>query len=238
MIGPRRFWDEVAVESGPDGFRVRLDDRPLRTPADKPLRVPTLALAEAIAAEWRAVEGAVRPDALPFTRAANVAIDRVARSRPGGRRDRRLRRQRPALLPRRRPRGASLAPVAAWDPLLDWSAAALGAPLTAVAGRDAARSPRRASRRCAVRCRRRPVRAHRAPRTRHAVGIARSRPRGCAPRLGGRDGLGAVPDRRDLAGRAVGPRRRSRSGGGAAPRGVPACRPASRNARGRCKRLP
>lgn len=135
MIGPRRFWDEVSVESGPDGFGLRLDARPLRTPAAAPLLVPTLALAEAIAAEWRAVEGAVRPEALPFTRAANVAIDRVAPD-PGpvvdqiaayGASDLLCHRaEEPAALRRRQE--------AAWDPPLAWSATALGAPLIPVAG--------------------------------------------------------------------------------------------------------
>ena len=88
------------------GFGVRLDGRPLRTPAGAPLVVPTEALAAAIAAEWDALDGEIRPERLPFTRAANVAIDRVApRPGPGRRRRRRLRRHRPALLPRRRARG-------------------------------------------------------------------------------------------------------------------------------------
>lgn len=135
MIGPRRFWTEVAVEPEADGFGLRLDARSLRTPAGAALRVPTRALAEAIAAEWRAVEGEVRPEALPFTRAANVAIDRVGPA-PGPVADRIAayadadllcyRATEPAELRRRQ--------AEAWDPLLAWSAAELGAPLLAVDG--------------------------------------------------------------------------------------------------------
>ena len=72
------------------GFAVALDARPLTTPAGTRLVVPTAALATAIAAEWDALDGAIRPERLPLTRAANSAIDRVARARGGDRRDRRL----------------------------------------------------------------------------------------------------------------------------------------------------
>ena len=51
----KRFWSEVAVvEKAPAGYGVALDGRPVRTPARAELVVPTRALAEAIADEWRA----------------------------------------------------------------------------------------------------------------------------------------------------------------------------------------
>jgi chaperone required for assembly of F1-ATPase len=56
---------------------VKLDDRPLRTPARAALVVPTEALANAIAEEWRPVENDVDPRAMPMTGLANAAIDRV-----------------------------------------------------------------------------------------------------------------------------------------------------------------
>jgi chaperone required for assembly of F1-ATPase len=43
----RRFWREVAVVAEARGYGLRLDDRPLRTPARHPLAVPTAPLAEA-----------------------------------------------------------------------------------------------------------------------------------------------------------------------------------------------
>jgi chaperone required for assembly of F1-ATPase len=70
----RRFWTEVAV----DGGALRLDNRPVRTPGRAELALPTPALAQAIAAEWRAVEGELNPRAMPLTGLANAAIDRVA----------------------------------------------------------------------------------------------------------------------------------------------------------------
>src|SRR5690606_6998873 len=47
------------------------------------LAVPSASLAEAIAAEWRDQEDTIRPDAMPLTRLASTAIDRM----PAQRRD-------------------------------------------------------------------------------------------------------------------------------------------------------
>ncbi|GAA3250687.1 ATP12 family chaperone protein [Sphingomonas yabuuchiae] len=70
----KRFWNNVSV----DGDRVvRLDDRPVRTPGRVPLALPTPALAEAVAGEWRGVEEIVDPRAMPLTGLANAAIDRI-----------------------------------------------------------------------------------------------------------------------------------------------------------------
>ena len=135
MIAPKRFWTEVHVAETPGGFGIRLDARTLRTPAKAELVVPTRALAEAIAAEWRAVEGEIRPEALPFTRAANVAVDRIAAD-PGplvahlaayGETD---------LLCYRAeaPVGLQARQAAAWDPALAWAARDLGAPLAVTEG--------------------------------------------------------------------------------------------------------
>ena len=45
----KRFYKTVAAE----GRSLRLDDRVLKTPRGAPLDLPTQALAEAIAEEWR-----------------------------------------------------------------------------------------------------------------------------------------------------------------------------------------
>ncbi|WP_448501801.1 ATP12 family chaperone protein [Sphingomonas sp.] len=70
----RRFWKDVAVTA--DG--IALDGRPVRTPGRHPLTLPTSALAEAVAEEWRSVGQTVDPRAMPLTGLANAAIDRVA----------------------------------------------------------------------------------------------------------------------------------------------------------------
>lgn len=74
----KRFWKEVTI--GPDRV-VALDGRPVRTPGRVPLALPTEALAEAIAAEWRGVGETLDPRAMPLTGLANAAIDRIAPDR-------------------------------------------------------------------------------------------------------------------------------------------------------------
>ena len=77
----KRFWKSVAVEREDGGWTVKLDGKPLRTPARAPLVVPTESLAEAIAQEWRSVAEEIDPRAMPLTGLANAAIDRVAPDR-------------------------------------------------------------------------------------------------------------------------------------------------------------
>lgn len=77
----KRFWKEVSVESDEGRWRIRLDGRPLRTPASALLTVPTRALADAITEEWRSVGETIDPRAMPLTGLANAAIDRVAPDR-------------------------------------------------------------------------------------------------------------------------------------------------------------
>lgn len=131
----RRFWTEVAVTQAEGGFTIALDGRPVRTPAHAPLAVPTRALADRIAAEWRAQEQVIDPGAMPATRAANAAIDKVRGQHAEvagmiaayGDAD---------LICYRAeaPEGLVAAEAAAWDPLVDWAAARFGARLTVCAG--------------------------------------------------------------------------------------------------------
>jgi chaperone required for assembly of F1-ATPase len=74
----KRFWKEVALDREGDGWSIKLDGRPVRTPARASLVVPTEALGEAIAGEWRSVGETIDPRAMPLTGLANAAIDRVA----------------------------------------------------------------------------------------------------------------------------------------------------------------
>src|ERR1700675_676591 len=68
---PRRFYETAATAAEPGGYAVRLDDKPVRTPARRVLAAPTLALAEAIAAEWQAQQDVIDPAKLPRTRLAS-----------------------------------------------------------------------------------------------------------------------------------------------------------------------
>jgi chaperone required for assembly of F1-ATPase len=74
----KRFWKSVSVETEAEGCRIELDGRPIKTPARALLVLPTIALAEAIADEWRAVEQKVDPRRMPLTGLSNAALDRIA----------------------------------------------------------------------------------------------------------------------------------------------------------------
>lgn len=119
----RRFWKEVSTREEEGGHAVLLDDRPVRTPAKAPLLLPTPAMAEAVAAEWRAQEQEIAPRTMPATRGANAAIDKVAvqfdevatmLSAYGDSDLLCYRADGPAELVERQAAG--------WDPLLDWAA--------------------------------------------------------------------------------------------------------------------
>jgi chaperone required for assembly of F1-ATPase len=127
---PRRFWTEVAVVPEGEGWTVTLDGRPVRTPQKAHLRVPTRAFAEEVAREWAEQEGELNPAAMPATRLANAAIDKVAASRAevvamlaefGATDLLCYRAEGPSTLVARQGAG--------WDPLLLWCAQALGAEL-------------------------------------------------------------------------------------------------------------
>jgi chaperone required for assembly of F1-ATPase len=74
----RRFYETATTAAVADGHAVRLDGKPVRTPARRVLAAPTLELAEAIAAEWRAQKDVIDPAKMPLTRLANAIIDGVA----------------------------------------------------------------------------------------------------------------------------------------------------------------
>ena len=50
----KRFWKEVRITQESGGFSIELDQRPVRLPKGTCLSVPSYALAEALAEEWRA----------------------------------------------------------------------------------------------------------------------------------------------------------------------------------------
>jgi len=73
----KRFYKTAEVAERGGGFGVRLDGKPLSTPAKAELIVPSRALAEAIAAEWRAQGDEIKLDALALTRVVSTALDLV-----------------------------------------------------------------------------------------------------------------------------------------------------------------
>jgi chaperone required for assembly of F1-ATPase len=78
----KRFWTAAEVVHQNGGWTITLDGRPVRTPARHALLVPTEALADAIAEEWRSVADTIEPHAMPLTGLANATIDRIAPDEP------------------------------------------------------------------------------------------------------------------------------------------------------------
>lgn len=131
----KRFWTRADVVEQDAGFAVELDSRAVKTPAKAPLVLPTRALAGAVAAEWDAQQGQVRPETMPMTRWANSAIDTVIPQFDAvveivaayGASDLICyRAEAPAGLVARQAEG--------WDPLMQYAARDLGAPLVPTTG--------------------------------------------------------------------------------------------------------
>lgn len=77
----KRFYKDVTVAETPDGFRFLLDGKPVQTPARHALALPSRALAEAVAEEWRAQAEEMQPLTMPLTRLANTIVDGVRANR-------------------------------------------------------------------------------------------------------------------------------------------------------------
>ncbi len=128
----KRFYKTATTSPADGGFDVRLDGRPIRTPAGRALVVPSEALAAAIALEWieQPEAGEIRPLEMPMMRLAATATDRVASqrakviddtSRYAGSDLLCYRADTPTELVVRQAR--------LWQPLLDWAAVRYGAKL-------------------------------------------------------------------------------------------------------------
>ena len=73
----KRFYSEVTIAPHDSGWQVLLDGRALRTAGGAPQVLPTQALAELLAAEWRAQGEQIDPRSFPFRDMADYAIDVV-----------------------------------------------------------------------------------------------------------------------------------------------------------------
>ena len=74
----KRFYANVLVEAREGAFVVMLDAHELKTPAKKPLHLPSKALAKLIAEEWQAQADEIDPNSMPYMRLVSTALDRVA----------------------------------------------------------------------------------------------------------------------------------------------------------------
>jgi len=83
MVGEtlKRFYKDVSIEANDAGFSILLDARPIKTPAQNQLTVPSEALAGAIAEEWTRQGEEVDVLNMHLTRLVNVALDRTGEQR-------------------------------------------------------------------------------------------------------------------------------------------------------------
>jgi ATP synthase F1 complex assembly factor 2 len=72
-----KWYKRATVDAVAAGFTVRLDGRELLTPADRPLRVPTRALALVIASEWEKQQKRVLPHTMPMMTMCTTVLDEV-----------------------------------------------------------------------------------------------------------------------------------------------------------------
>ena len=75
---PKRFWKDVTISESEGGYGILIDGRPTRTPNKQAHSLPSSALAEAVAAEWRGVGEYLDPNEMPLTRILNTAMEGVA----------------------------------------------------------------------------------------------------------------------------------------------------------------
>jgi chaperone required for assembly of F1-ATPase len=125
-----RFYKTADVAEADGRYFIRLDGKPLKTPKQSVLALPTRALAEAIAEEWAQQGGKIDLDSMPLTRLANTAVELTDEHRPKAA-EQILAFGKSDLLCYRAEEPADLIArqSLAWDPLLDWSAREIGAQL-------------------------------------------------------------------------------------------------------------
>lgn len=124
----KRFYEKVSVERRDDGFVVLLDGKPVRTPGKAVLTLPTGAAAALVAAEFEAQGERIDPVTMPATRLVNTAIDGVAADMQAVIEDMMRFAASDLLCYRAAAPDALVARQGeAWDPVIDWARARLGA---------------------------------------------------------------------------------------------------------------
>lgn len=125
---PRRFYKDAGVAETAEGFAVRLDGKPVRTPGKAPLVLPSERAAALVAAEFAAQGETIDPVSMPVLRLVNTAMDGVAADTQAVLEDV-MRFSASDLLCYRagEPEALTARQAQAWDPVLDWVRSALGA---------------------------------------------------------------------------------------------------------------
>ncbi|MCW2237180.1 ATP12 family chaperone protein [Azospirillum canadense] len=134
----KRFYKTTSVEPAPaeaGGFEVRLDNRPIRSPAKAPLVFKSWPLAQAVAAEWEAQAEDIDPNAMPLMQLASTAVDLIGKGRQAIVDGVAAYAETDLLCYRaEHPQALVERQAQAWQPLLDWAALRYDAPLHVNAG--------------------------------------------------------------------------------------------------------
>jgi chaperone required for assembly of F1-ATPase len=131
----KRFYQQVDLARAGEGLELRLDGKPVKTPAGRPLVIAHQRLADAVAEEWRAQGEKIDLASMPLTRLMMGMNDHVAPRMAAMQADALkyaetdllcYRAETPERLTERQAR--------AWQPFLDWAAREMNAPLAVAAG--------------------------------------------------------------------------------------------------------
>lgn len=131
----RRGYIDASVHEQNGGWGILLDGKRLLTPGGRDILLPTQALADAVAAEWAAQGEVIHPASMPFTRLANVAVERTPMHRAALADEMRKYGETDLLLHRaEEPQDLVRRQSDAWDPVLAWARSALQIDLPVVQG--------------------------------------------------------------------------------------------------------
>ncbi|MBZ0161200.1 MAG: ATP12 family chaperone protein [Notoacmeibacter sp.] len=142
---PKRFYKSADVAPVDDGYAVNLDGKSVKTPARKPLVMPSEAAARLVADEFARQADVIDPATMPVTRLVNTALDGVAADIQAVAEDI-LRFSASDLLCYRADTPQSLVERQneAWDPIMGWVRDALGARFVLAEGVMHVEQPREA----------------------------------------------------------------------------------------------
>ncbi|MCA3370621.1 MAG: chaperone, ATP12 [Roseomonas sp.] len=135
----KRFWEAaLAIPRHEGDYGVVLDGRPLRLPGGSILTTESRALAEAIAEEWHRAGGAkggeMRQEDVPLTRILGAVQERIAPDPKPMVEGLAKYGETDLLCYRAEDHRLATRQAEAWNPLLEWAALALGAPLSITQG--------------------------------------------------------------------------------------------------------
>ena len=133
----RKFYKKATVEQldGASLWEIQLDGRALKTTAKRDLHLPTRSMAQVVAYEWNAQETDVIPTTMPVTQLVFTGIDNFG-DEIDLIRDETAKYGETDLLCYRvtEPKALGAQQDEHWQPLLDWAAKQLDAPLTVTRG--------------------------------------------------------------------------------------------------------